>query len=106
MPDGVPGWVAFVVFVALVPIVPVVELRARRWGRLAPVVLLGAVVGVYVCVPDTEFVRPLLGALGGGRVPGAARLAPTPTWRAWAGAWSRGSRCGPAPSARSSGPAR
>ena len=46
----------------MVPAVPVVELRARRWNCIAPLVLLLAVVGAYICVPDTEFVRPLLAA--------------------------------------------
>jgi hypothetical protein len=61
-PDVVPGWVAVVMFAAMIPVVPVVELRARRWARLAPVVMLGAVAGVYACVPETDFARPLLGA--------------------------------------------
>ena len=62
LPDAVPGWVAFVVFATVIPVAPVVELRARRWARLAPVVMLGAVAGIYACVPETDFVRPLLGA--------------------------------------------
>lgn len=61
-PDALPTWIGAVVLVAMMPAVPVVELRARRWNRLAPCVLLLAVVGAYVCVPDTEFVRPLLAA--------------------------------------------
>jgi hypothetical protein len=61
-PDRVPGWISFVVFVALLPAVPVLELRARRWARVAPLVLLGATLGVYECVPDTEYVRPLVAA--------------------------------------------
>ena len=61
-PDRIPAWVVVVVFLALVPIAPVLELRARRWDRLAPVALLGTVLGVYLCVPDTELVRPLVGA--------------------------------------------
>jgi hypothetical protein len=62
LPDALPGWISFVVFVSIVPIAPVVELRARKWRRLAPVALLAAIAGVYACVPDTELVRPLLGA--------------------------------------------
>ena len=62
LPDAVPGWVALVVFATVIPVAPVVELRARRWARLAPVVMLGAVAGIYACVPETDFVRPLLGA--------------------------------------------
>jgi len=61
-PDGIPTWIAVVVLFAMLPAVPVVELRARKWNRLAPLVLLLAVVGAYLCVPDTEFVRPLLAA--------------------------------------------
>jgi hypothetical protein len=62
LPDAVPGWVALVVTVSVVAVTPVVELRARRWGRLAPLAVLGAVAGVYACVPETDLVRPLLGA--------------------------------------------
>jgi hypothetical protein len=61
-PDRVPTWISFLVFVTLVPAVPVLELRARRWARVAPLALLGATLGVYACVPDTEFVRPLVAA--------------------------------------------
>jgi hypothetical protein len=62
LPDAVPGWVALVMFAAVISVAPMVELRGRRWARLAPLVMLGAVAGVYACVPETDFVRPLLGA--------------------------------------------
>jgi hypothetical protein len=62
LPDAAPGWVALVLVASTVPITPVVELRGRRWGRPAPLAVLGAVAGVYLCVPETDFVRPLLGA--------------------------------------------
>jgi hypothetical protein len=61
-PDGLDTWVSAVVLLALVPLVPLVELRARRWGSPAPAVLFLAALGVYACVPDTEFVLPLLAA--------------------------------------------
>jgi hypothetical protein len=62
LPERVPTWMGVSAAVALVPLAPLIESRARRWGRLAPVVLLGSIAGVYACVPDTEVLRPLLGA--------------------------------------------
>lgn len=62
MPDRVPTWITATTLLAMVPLVPLVELRARRWDRPAPLVILLAVVGAYVCVPDTEFLRPLVAA--------------------------------------------
>jgi len=61
-PDWLEPWVIAVVLLALVPLVPLVELRARRWGSPAPAVLFLAAFGVYACVPDTEFVLPILAA--------------------------------------------
>jgi hypothetical protein len=63
LPDGWPTWISLVVFLTLLTVTPVVEFRARRWDRLAPAALLLATVGAYVCVPDTEVLRPLLAAL-------------------------------------------
>lgn len=59
---GVPRWVKAVVFVAIVIGAPLLAASDHRAPRVAPPLFLVTVVGVYACVPDTEFARILVGA--------------------------------------------
>ncbi|MFN8024868.1 MAG: hypothetical protein U0W40_00495 [Acidimicrobiia bacterium] len=63
VPDEWPTWIGVLVFLTALPMTPVVELRARKWARLAPAALFLASAGAYVCVPDTEVLRPLVASL-------------------------------------------
>lgn len=59
-----PGWVRPLLIVSVAVIAPLagdVDRRAARLG-LGPLLWLISVVGVYATVPDTELVRPLVGA--------------------------------------------
>jgi hypothetical protein len=59
---GVPRWVKALVFVAIMLGAPLVAASDRRMTRPMPPLFLVTVVGVYACVPDTEFARILVGA--------------------------------------------
>ncbi len=59
-----PGWVRPLVIVSITVVAPLagdLDRRAARLG-LGPVLWLVSVIGVYATVPDTELVRPLVGA--------------------------------------------
>jgi hypothetical protein len=74
---GAAGWMRFLAFATLVAAVPATGIVDRRAPRLVPVLLLVSAVGVYICAPDTEYSKVLIGAL----VP-AAFLAFDPRLRA------------------------
>jgi hypothetical protein len=59
---GVPRWVKVLGFVAIAVGAPLVAASDRRAPRPTPPLMLMTVVGVYFCVPDTEFARILVGA--------------------------------------------
>jgi hypothetical protein len=60
--EGVPRWVRAVGFVAVLLGAPLVAATDRRAPRPTPPLVLVTVLGVYACVPDTEFARILVGA--------------------------------------------
>jgi hypothetical protein len=60
---GVPTWGRVVGFGVIVVAVPVSGVVDRRSARVVPALLLLATIGVYVCAPDTEYTKVLLGAL-------------------------------------------
>lgn len=62
-PSGSPGWARVLAFVVVVVVVPLTRVAERRAVRLLPVLVAVSVVGVYVCVPDTELPLVLLGAV-------------------------------------------
>jgi hypothetical protein len=63
LPDGWPFWIRAVAAVAaLVGGVVAVEVD-RRAPRLVPLLLAVGALGVYLCVPDTEVSKAVLGAL-------------------------------------------
>src|SRR4051794_5303258 len=63
LPDGWPSWIRVVAMIgALVGGVLGVD-ADRRAPRLVPLLLAVGAVGVYLCVPDTEAPKVVLGAL-------------------------------------------
>ena len=62
MPNAT-GWMRLLGFVAVMAAVPTSGVIDRRGARLVPVLLLVAAIGIYVCAPDTEYAKVLLGAL-------------------------------------------
>jgi hypothetical protein len=59
---GVPRWVKVLAFVVIAVGAPLVAATDRRAPRPTPPLVLVTVLGVYACVPDTEFARILVGA--------------------------------------------
>ena len=59
LPEPVPPRVGVLVFGAIVLFGPTAEGFDGRAPRLAAPFLLVAVVGIYICVPETNAVRPL-----------------------------------------------
>ncbi|MDQ1430329.1 MAG: hypothetical protein QOF40_931 [Actinomycetota bacterium] len=78
--DRVPERWKFVTFVAVLVLLPPMERVGDRAPRLIIVLLVVSVVGIYVCVPDTELVRPALGGFLG-----AALLLLDPELGGWSG---------------------
>jgi hypothetical protein len=63
LPDGWPFWIRVVAAVAAV-IGSLLAIESdRRAPRLVPLLLAIGALGVYLCVPDTETAKALLGAL-------------------------------------------
>jgi hypothetical protein len=60
---NVSTWWRVVGFVVIVVAVPASGVVDRRSARVVPLLFLLAAIGVYVCAPDTEYTKPLLGAL-------------------------------------------
>jgi hypothetical protein len=100
LPEPVPNWAGCLAVAAIVLLDPMVERFDARAPRLAAPFLLVAAVGIYVCVPETDAVRPLLGAFGVAAVlAGFPRLASLPgaasaaggllVWTAAAGGYPR-----------------
>jgi hypothetical protein len=58
----VPGWVKVLAFVAVLIGAPLVAASDRWAPRPTPPLFLFTVLGVYACVPDTEYARILVGA--------------------------------------------
>jgi hypothetical protein len=63
LPDGWPFWIRVVVTGATAAGGLLTVDTDQRVPRLTPLLLLVGAVGVYVCVPDTEAPKALLGAL-------------------------------------------
>jgi hypothetical protein len=82
-PPGVALWMRCAAFITIAVAVPCASVVDRRAPRLLPLVAAITVVGVYVCVPDTELPLVLVGAV----LP-ATLLALDPDTRAsaWTGA--------------------
>ncbi len=64
LPEPVPLWAAILAFGAIVLFGPAAERFDERAPRPAALFLLVAAAGIYVGVPETDPVRPLLGAFG------------------------------------------
>src|ERR1700712_4065907 len=62
-PVGIPGWMRVVGFATVVVGVPCAWVLDRRAARLVPFLAVITALGVYVCVPDTEFPLVVLGAV-------------------------------------------
>jgi hypothetical protein len=62
LPHVVPRWVKVVTFVVITVAAPVLAGTERRAVRVVPALAAVSVIGVYACVPDTEFARILVGA--------------------------------------------
>jgi hypothetical protein len=60
---GASGWMRVLGFVMVLAAVPPTGAIDRRAARLVPVLLLVAAIGVYICAPDTEYAKILVGAL-------------------------------------------
>jgi hypothetical protein len=79
LPDPVPTWAGCLAVAAIVPLDPVIERFDTRAPRLAAPFLLVAAVGIYVCVPETNAARALLGGFGvAALLAGFPRLGPLP----------------------------
>jgi hypothetical protein len=78
--DRVPESTRFLVFVAALLLLPPIERVGDRAPRSIIVLLVITVVGIYACVPDTEVVRPAVGAFLG-----AALLLLDPELGGWSG---------------------
>lgn len=78
--DRVPGGTKFLVFAVALVLLPPIERVGDRAPRLIVVLLVVSVVGIYVCVPDTELIRPALGGFVG-----AALLLLDPELGGWSG---------------------
>jgi hypothetical protein len=78
--DRVPEGTKFLVFVAALVLLPPIERVGDRAPRLIILLLVVSVVGIYVCVPDTELVRPAVGGFLG-----AALLLLDPELGGWSG---------------------
>jgi hypothetical protein len=59
----VAGWMRVLGFLAVMGAVPSAGVVDRRVARIVPALMLLAAAGVYVCAPDTEYSKVLLGAL-------------------------------------------
>jgi hypothetical protein len=78
LPEGWPFWIRAVVTVSTIVGGLLVDVSWREAPRLVPLLLAIGAVGVYLCVPDTEAPKALIGALVAGAFIGLApRLTPT-----------------------------
>ena len=64
LPERAPTWVGIVTFGAVVLAGRSVDRFDQRAPRFAAAFLMVAAAAIYVCVPETDPVRPLLGAFG------------------------------------------
>jgi hypothetical protein len=78
LPDGWPFWIRAVVVVAGLSGGALADGADRAAPRVVPALLAIGSIGVYLCVPDTEVAKALLGALVAGALIGVEpRLTPT-----------------------------
>ena len=83
LPGPVSGGTRFLVFAAALVLLPPTERVGDRTPRLVLVVLVVAVIGIFVCVPDTELLIPALGGFLG-----AAFVLLDPELAGWSGGTS------------------
>jgi len=61
--SGLPGWMQVVGFAAMVVAAPLAVSLDRAVPRVMPLLVLLSVGGIYVCAPDTEITKMMLGAV-------------------------------------------